>query len=52
MVLIIAKQGGWTVVSCWPKRLKTELIVEGDYQARVHLGQMVLVIVRQGTGPL
>jgi hypothetical protein len=47
MVLMMAKQGGWTTVRRWPKTLKTKLNLKGDNQARLHSGQMVLVVVRQ-----
>jgi hypothetical protein len=32
----------------WPKTLNECLKLNGDYQARVHSGQMVLLVVRQG----
>ncbi len=32
----------------WPKTLKSKLNLKGEYEARVHSGQMVLVVVRQG----
>jgi hypothetical protein len=34
-------------VSSGQKTLKTKLNLKEDYQARVHSGQMVLVVVRQ-----
>jgi hypothetical protein len=48
MVLMMAKQGGWTTVRQWPKTLKTKLTLKRDYQAQVHSGQMVLLVVKQG----
>jgi hypothetical protein len=48
MVLMMARQGGWTIMRQWPKTLKTELNLKRDYQARVNSGQMVLVVIRQG----
>jgi hypothetical protein len=32
----------------WSKKLKPKLNLEGDYQARVDTGQMILMIVSQG----
>jgi hypothetical protein len=43
MVLMMAKQRGWTTMRLWPKTPKSNLNLKGDYQARVHSGQMVLV---------
>ncbi len=45
MVLVMAKQGGWTVVRQWPKTLNSKLNLNWNYQAQVHSGQMVVVVV-------
>ncbi len=44
----MAKMGGWTTMRWWPKTLKSKLILKGNYQTQVHLGQIVLVVDRQG----
>jgi hypothetical protein len=31
MVLMMARQGGWTAVMKWPKTLKSKLNLKGDY---------------------
>jgi hypothetical protein len=31
MVLVMARQGGWTTVMKWPKNLKSKLNLKGDY---------------------
>jgi hypothetical protein len=48
MVLMMVWQGGWTALSMAKKTLKSKLIFKGDYQALVHSGEIVLIVVRQG----
>ncbi len=48
MVLVTARQGGWIAVRQWPVALKSKHNLKGGYQAQVHSGQIVLMIVRQG----
>jgi hypothetical protein len=46
--MVTAKEGGGPAVRQWPKTLEIKLNLTADYLVRVHSGQMVLVVVRQG----
>jgi hypothetical protein len=35
MVLVMARQGGWTAMGRWAKTLSSKLNIKGDYQAQV-----------------
>jgi hypothetical protein len=48
MVLMMARQEGWTTIRQWPKTLKTKLNLKVDYQAQIHLDLMILVMESQG----
>ncbi len=47
--LVMARQGGWTIMIQWPKTLKAKLNLKRDYQARIRSGQMVLMVVKRGS---
>jgi hypothetical protein len=45
---LVVRQGRLDCVSSSQEHSMKSLKLKGDYQAHVHVGQMVLVVVRQG----